>query len=235
MKMYLINGQHCVIVLTWLTMKMANVTSLKDCVPYILNQILTFYLNAIPSTNICEISAQNIDEENVLDLPDTECRSGIAFLTPGIYTDEFKPYALTICFFGTKVYRFLKSAWCLPIIRTLQRVSERWEINADVIHCHDTRFIKTDKLAKSVRLHSISFNVKVLISDLDCVLANLDEASVSKVNVLITGNYPIINVPALPVENTTCLKYHKCEKWIEYLDNVFNTFFKQFMLEEHVV
>jgi len=29
-------------------------------------------------TNICKISAQNIDEENVLDLPDPECSAGIA-------------------------------------------------------------------------------------------------------------------------------------------------------------
>lgn len=76
------------------------------------------------------------------------------------------------------------------------------------------------------------------------MLANLDEASVSKVNVLITGNYPIINVPALPVENTTyknlelpeqnaftyicdylmsrCLKYHKCKKWVEYVSSSTN-------------
>ncbi|KAE9544229.1 hypothetical protein AGLY_001408 [Aphis glycines] len=268
--------QHCVIVLTRSTMKMPNVTNHKDCVLYFLNQIVTSYLSsgyirkdAIPSnfywtvpssmsdnqkdtssTNICEISAQNIDEENVLDLPDPKCSAGIAvcstpilgrthsstemtnisnisrvtctspttddqlslsvfsscstqtpkilsrytsrkiklkeqltmqkekyeslqvefkklqkaysnacslsnfnlmcdkFLTPEMsnfvklqsklinfknkgrrYTDEFKQFALTIWFFGPKVYRFLKFAWCLPTIRTLQKVSERWEIN----------------------------------------------------------------------------------------------------------
>lgn len=29
-------------------------------------------------TNICEISTQNIEEDNVLDLPDLECSAGIA-------------------------------------------------------------------------------------------------------------------------------------------------------------
>jgi len=136
-----------------------------------------------------------------------------------------------------------------------------------------------------------------IINDLDSVLANFDEASISKVKVLITGNSPLINVQALPVEDTVyqnlelpeqnaftyicgffmskCLKYHNCEKCFEYarssshiaeniifiqfkllaidslfgslivpgsdfsqyifqLDKVFNTFFKQLMLEEHV-
>jgi len=71
------------------------------------------------------------------------------------------------------------------------------------------------------------------------VLTNLNEASTSKVNVLITLNNPIINIPALPVENTTythlelpeqnaftyicgylmskCLKYHNNEKCVEYV------------------
>ncbi|KAL4113524.1 hypothetical protein QTP88_017136 [Uroleucon formosanum] len=267
------------------------------------------------STNICEISAQNIDEENVLDLPDPECSAGIAVCsTPTLgrtyfntemtnisnisrvtctspttemstfvklqsklinfknqgcrYTDEFKQFALTIWFFGPKVYRFLKSAWCLPTIRTLQRVSERWEINAgfnnfvfeilklklkimsdeskqcvmcidemslksfvyyhikkDVIHgLHDTGFIKTDELVKSVMVIMIRGNANC-IDDLDGVLANLTEASISKVNVLITGNNPIINVPALPVENTTYKNLELPEQ------NVF-TYFCGFLLSK---
>jgi len=46
------------------------------------------------------------------------------------YTDEFNQFALIKWFFIPKVYRFLKSAWCLPTIRILQGVSKRWEINA---------------------------------------------------------------------------------------------------------
>lgn len=39
-----------------------------------------------------------------------------------------KQFALKIHFLGPKVYRFIKTSLNLPSIRTLQRVTERWEI-----------------------------------------------------------------------------------------------------------
>jgi len=44
------------------------------------------------------------------------------------YTSEEKQFALMVHFYGAKVYQFLKKAWCLPSIRTLQRTTEHWEI-----------------------------------------------------------------------------------------------------------
>lgn len=40
------------------------------------------------------------------------------------YTAKDKQFALMIHFYGPKVYRFLKNTWCLPSVRTLQRITE---------------------------------------------------------------------------------------------------------------
>lgn len=44
------------------------------------------------------------------------------------YSKETKQFALMLHFFGPKVYRFLRKTWCLPTERTLQRITENWEI-----------------------------------------------------------------------------------------------------------
>lgn len=45
------------------------------------------------------------------------------------YSSECKQFALMIHFLGPQVYRFLQKSWCLPTVRTLQKVIENWEIN----------------------------------------------------------------------------------------------------------
>jgi len=44
------------------------------------------------------------------------------------YTNEIKQLALTIYFFGPRAYTFLKTIFQLPTIRTLRRVTEKYEI-----------------------------------------------------------------------------------------------------------
>jgi len=46
------------------------------------------------------------------------------------YSKSVKRFALKINFLGPKVYRLIKTTFNLPSIRTLQRVTERWEINS---------------------------------------------------------------------------------------------------------
>jgi len=48
------------------------------------------------------------------------------------YTEKDKQFALMMHFYGPKVYRFLKKIWCLSSVRTLQRITEKWEIGVGI-------------------------------------------------------------------------------------------------------
>jgi len=48
------------------------------------------------------------------------------------YTEKDKQFTLMIHFYGPKIYRFLKKTWCLPSVRTLQRITEKWEIGVGI-------------------------------------------------------------------------------------------------------
>jgi len=45
------------------------------------------------------------------------------------FSYETKQFALLIHLMGPKVYRFLRKSWSLPSVRTLQKTTEKWEIN----------------------------------------------------------------------------------------------------------
>ncbi|CAI6353484.1 unnamed protein product [Macrosiphum euphorbiae] len=237
-----------------------------------LNTITNTWDNVINTYNIMFVHGWLVSIAGLLRLHSNLSKENNKVQT--IYTSKLNQYCLEN-FFG--------------IIRTQ---------NGNCINPTPIQFKRTFKKLFSLNYFQHLENANC-IDDVDSMLANLDDDSLSKVQLLITGNNPIINVQALPVENTIyqnlelpeqnafkyicgfllskCLKYHNCEKCFEYahssthltdnklfinfeslavdsdslfgssvmqgsdffqyifqLDNVFNTFFKKIMLEEHV-